>query len=173
MIPQPAWTRFLPEAFIVNMATLGRVGSFPAPGTWGSLAGLAWFTAVCVPAGPLVSLVITLIGLYLGFAFCGEAEFRLHKVDPPEVVLDEVVCVPVVFLGLHDVIYAGQAWVVFVLGFALFRIFDILKPFGINRIQRFTGGTGVVGDDFAAALVSCGILHALVRYTPLLEWTRF
>ncbi|RME67288.1 MAG: phosphatidylglycerophosphatase A, partial [Verrucomicrobia bacterium] len=166
MIPQPAWTRFLPEAFVLNMATLGRLGYFRAPGTWGSAAGVIWYTVMGVPAGPLWALVMTVAGIYLAFALCGEAEMRLHKVDPQEVILDEAACVPVVFIGMHDIIAAGGAWLVFLLGFALFRLFDIAKPFGISRIQRLTGGAGVVGDDLAAAVVSCGVLHALLRLTP-------
>jgi phosphatidylglycerophosphatase A len=46
-----------------------------------------------------------------------------------------------------------------VAGFALFRLFDIAKPFGISRLQRLPGGWGVVIDDLAAALVACAVLH--------------
>ena len=45
------------------------------------------------------------------------------------------------------------------LGFILFRIFDILKPFGIKRIQRLHGGIGIMIDDLVAALFSALILH--------------
>ncbi|MGH8017176.1 MAG: phosphatidylglycerophosphatase A, partial [Opitutaceae bacterium] len=89
MLKQPAWTRFLSAHFVINVATLGPVGRFRAPGTWGSLAGLIWFTVVLLPLGPLGALLLSAGCLYLAFAFCGEAEARLQKVDPQEVVLDE------------------------------------------------------------------------------------
>jgi phosphatidylglycerophosphatase A len=44
-------------------------------------------------------------------------------------------------------------------GFALFRLFDIAKPFGIRRLQALPAGWGVVADDVAAALASCATLH--------------
>jgi phosphatidylglycerophosphatase A len=125
---------------------------------------------VCQPVGWLGEAVLTLIGLYLAFALCGEAEKRLAKVDPPEVNLDEFAVMPLVFFGLRDVLVAGPAWAVYVLGFAVFRIFDVAKPLGIARMQRFVGGAGVVLDDVAAALAACTVLHAVLRLTPLLAW---
>ena len=99
-----------------------------------------------------------------------EAEKRLAKVDPPEVNIDEFAAMPLVFVGLREVLASGSAWAVYFLGFALFRLFDIVKPFGIRRLQRFVGGMGVLLDDVAAALVACTVLHAIVWLTPLREW---
>lgn len=169
---QPRWTRWLPNAVVVNVATLGPLGRLPAPGTWGSAAGIAWYAAVCYPSGWLLSGLVTMAGLYLAFALCGEAEKRLAKIDPPEVNLDEFASIPLVFLGLRDVFASGPGWLLLVLGFALFRFFDILKPLGIRRLQRFVGGAGVLLDDVAAALAACVVLHVLVRLTPLLTWAR-
>jgi phosphatidylglycerophosphatase A len=172
MIKEPKWPRLLPAHVVVNVATLGPLGWWKAPGTWGSVAGLMWVTIVCVPAGWFVSLLLTAAGLYLALAFCGEAERRLARIDPSEVILDEFACVPLVFLGLFDDLGTGEAWAVYLLGFGLFRLFDIVKPFGIGALQRFPGGVGVVLDDIAAGLVACGLLHVIVRLTPLLEWLR-
>src|SRR5690606_22713053 len=108
--------------------------------------------------------------LYLAFALCGEAEKRLAKVDPSEVNLDEFASVPLVFIGLRDVLAVGPMWFVLLLGFVLFRFFDIAKPLGIRRLQRFIGGMGVLLDDVAAALASCVVLHVVVRATPVLSW---
>ena len=52
------------------------------------------------------------------------------------------------------------AWAIFLIGFGLFRIFDILKPFGIKRLQDLPAGWGVVVDDLAAALLTCAVMHA-------------
>jgi phosphatidylglycerophosphatase A len=50
-------------------------------------------------------------------------------------------------------------WIYMLAGFALFRLFDILKPFGIGRLQRHPGGIGVVLDDLAAALATNLVLR--------------
>ena len=155
---------------VVNTATLGPVGSLRAPGTWGSLAGLIWFTAVLLPLGPFIATLLSAGVLYLAFAFCGEAELRLQKIDPQEVVLDEFACIPVVLLGSWDHLHTREAWVVFLLAFGLFRLFDVLKPFGIRGLQRFHGGLGVVLDDLAAAVASLIVLQVITRLSPLLEW---
>jgi phosphatidylglycerophosphatase A len=166
---QPRWTRFLPDRWVIAFATLGPLGRLPAPGTWGALAGVGWVVLVTQPLGWLWSMPVTLAGLYLALALCGEAEKRLAKIDPPEVNLDEFVVMPLVFLGLHDVLAGGAAWLVYLCGFGLFRLFDIVKPFGIRRLQRFVGGLGVLLDDVAAALVACGGLHVIVWFTPWLD----
>jgi phosphatidylglycerophosphatase A len=170
MLRQPSWTRLLPERLVLNLATLGPLGRFPAPGTWGSLAGLIGFTVLCAPAGPAMSALLVGGLLYLGYAVCGEAELRLRKVDPPEVILDECVCMPIVLFCSWDHLATSGAWAVYLLAFGLFRLFDILKPAGIARLQRFRGGLGVVLDDFAAAIAALIILQLLTRLTPLMDW---
>jgi phosphatidylglycerophosphatase A len=169
---QPQWTRFLPGPLVVNVATLGPLGRLPAPGTWGSAAGLAWYLVACVPAGWMGTLAITVIGFYLGVAFCGEAEKRLGKIDPSEVILDEFTVMPLTLAGLQAYVALPRGWVLLLLAFAVFRFFDILKPLGIAKLQRFPGGWGVMLDDFAAALASCGVLNAVFWLTPLGAWVR-
>lgn len=170
MLQQPAWTRLMPERWVLAVARLGPLGTWRAPGTWGSLAGLVWYTAACLPAGWFGSLLLTAAGLYLAFALCGEAEIRLHKVDPGEVILDEFAAMPLTVIGFGDIIATPRAWVVFVGAFLLFRLFDIAKPLGIARLQRFRGGLGVLLDDVAAALAACAVLQLVLRLTPLLAW---
>ncbi len=162
-LPEPRWAAKLPAALVVGAATLGPLGRrLPAPGTWGSAAGLLYalvfFRAVPWPA----TLVATTALAWVAVALCGEAERRLGKRDPGCIVLDEFIVLPLVFLGAPWA-WAGlaPAWVMPLAGFGLFRLFDILKPFGIARLQRWPGGWGVVADDFAAALAACAALHAL------------
>jgi phosphatidylglycerophosphatase A len=169
---QPTWTRWLPNNLVVGSATLGPLGRLPAPGTWGSLAGVAWVAFVLQSVWWILAAMLVFAGLYLGFALCGEAERRLAKIDPPEVNLDDFVSVPLVFIGVGDVLGTGVGWFVYATGFGLFRLFDIVKPFGIRRLQRFVGGMGVLLDDVAAALAACVVLQMLVRLTPLLDWLR-
>jgi len=165
----PIWPRFLPTQTVLAFARIGPVGRLKAPGTWGSLAGLMYQLVLFSDLGPILAFFCTLPGIWLAVVMCGEAEFRLGRRDPGEVVLDEFAVLPLCFLGWRHIqavletvlpAWASQGyWVVLIAGFALFRFFDILKPLGIARLQNFPGGWGVVADDFAAALATCATLH--------------
>lgn len=161
-LKQPVWPRFLSTSTVLNCATLGPLGRrLPAPGTWGSVAGLMYFTVIFADRyGVLGTLLLSAIGTYVAVAICGEAEFRMSRRDPGEVVLDEFVAIPLCFLGWPALIGPLPPWAIFLVGFGLFRLFDILKPFGIKRLQDLPGGWGVVADDIAAALLTCGVMHA-------------
>ena len=165
MNPRESWARFLPSPVIFNLATLGPLGRVArAPGTVGSLAGVCWFTVVFFPLGWFGYFLTLVLSVYGAVELCGEAERRMFKSDPGEVVLDEFVAVPVCFLGLQPYLSAsGYAWAVILAGFLLFRIFDVLKPLGINRLQDLPGGVGVVADDLGAALATCITLHVIIR----------
>jgi phosphatidylglycerophosphatase A len=117
-------------------------------------------------------LFFSLPGLYFAVALCGEAEFRLGRRDPGEVILDEFAAMPLCFLGwpaLAQVLPSWAApWAVFLAGFLLFRLFDIAKPLGIRKLQDLPGGWGIVVDDVAAALATCAVLHGAV-----LAWKGF
>lgn len=159
-LSQPAWPRPLPTKLVVGCATLGPIGrKLPAPGTWGSLAGLLYFAVFFQRASVAAVLVATAIGGYVAVAFCGEAEVRLRQTDPGQVVLDEFVAMPLCFLGWRLLQGTAPNWALLLGGFALFRLYDILKPFGIASLQRLPAGWGVVADDLAAALAACATLH--------------
>lgn len=163
MIRNPRWARFWPDATVVRLATIGSLGSLKAPGTWGSLAGLLFYIAFIAHMSLVVGALFLAVCCYLAIGICGEAEKRLKKVDPGEIVLDEFVAMPICLLGMGP--YFGQSyfWAILLAAFALFRLFDIWKPFGIRSLQRYYGGFGVVADDIAAALVVCGIMNIGVR----------
>ena len=159
-LKQPIWPRFLPSQLVVNFATLGPVGRIgKAPGTWGSVAGLLYFTVFFYGVGVFGTVVFGAVGAYLAVAMCGEAEFRLGKRDPGEIVLDEFVAIPFCFLWWQQLPAGIPNWAIFLAGFGLFRLFDIWKPWGISRLQNLPDGWGVVADDIAAALVTCASLH--------------
>lgn len=159
-LSSPSWPRVLPAKLVIGCATLGPLGKrLPAPGTWGSLAGLLYFAIFFRHAGIGANLVASAVAAYLAVALCGEAEVRMRKKDPGEVVLDEVVAMPLCFLGWQSLPAAWPPWAIFLGGFLLFRFFDILKPLGISRLQSWPGGWGVVADDTAAALAACASLH--------------
>ena len=159
---QPRWTRSLATPVVLAWATLGPVGTnFPAPGTWGSVAGLVYFLLGFRYMGVTENLVVSAVGAYVAIAFCGEAEIRLGKRDPSEVILDEVVAMPLCFLGWQWLVGPVPAWAVLLAGFALFRLYDIWKPWVIDSLQSLPGGWGVVLDDTAAALATCATLARL------------
>lgn len=167
----PRWPRIFSHRFVVSVATLGPLGQkLPAPGTWGSAAGLLYFWLLFRHSRWEVIFAWSVLASYVAVAFCGDAARRLNKKDPGEVILDEFAVIPLVFLGWQPGWFAGlPAYTTLVAGFALFRLFDILKPFGISRLQRWPGGWGIVADDFAAALAACASLHVAAALWRLLH----
>ena len=155
-----SWAHYLPTSLIVGLATLGPLGrKLPAPGSWGSLAGLLWFALFFRAAG-VVGSVLACAGIaWLAVGLCGEAEIRLGRRDPGMIILDEFVAMPLCFLGWPALPAAWPAWAIFLGGWILFRFFDIVKPLGIARLQALPGGWGIVLDDSAAALATCATLH--------------
>lgn len=163
---QPIWPRFLPSQMVINFATLGPIGRIrKAPGTWGSVVGLLYFTLFFYPLGVFGTVLFGLVGGYFAVAMCGEAEFRLGQRDPGQIVLDEFVAIPFCFMGWPTMALAlphwAAPWAVFLAGFGLFRLFDIWKPLVIGKLQSLPDGWGVVADDIAAALATNITLHAL------------
>lgn len=146
-----------------------------APGTFGSAVGIAW-TWLLLSTGSLAwYLGGTVIVLAAAIWICSQAERILQKHDPGCVVLDEIAAMPVCFLplavmevvlrgSLHPVEHFGarSLTVVLIMGFGLFRLFDIWKPGPIRYAQRLPGGLGVVADDLFAALTAALVLPWLV-----------
>ncbi|HVU17035.1 MAG TPA: phosphatidylglycerophosphatase A [Candidatus Didemnitutus sp.] len=162
-LKDPGWARRLPGKFVMAVATLGPLGrNLPAPGTWGSAAGLLYVMAFFYRASWIPTVLISIVVCYLAVGFTGEAARRMGREDPGEVNLDEFVVMPFVFLGWHAGYTATwPIWLVLAAGFALFRLFDILKPLGISRLQKLPGGWGIVVDDIAAAFAACVTLQAV------------
>jgi phosphatidylglycerophosphatase A len=161
-LEQPSWPKHLPTEGVLAMATLGPVGlKTRAPGTWGSAAGVLFFAVCFFPLGIVESLIAIVALTYFAVGICGEAEIRLGKRDPGEVILDEFVSMPLCFLGWRMIIGPGVLpfLALMLVGFALFRFYDIRKPLVINSLQALPGGWGVVLDDTAAALATCATLH--------------
>ena len=162
------WTRALPTKLVVDLATLGPVGRVKkAPGTWGSVVGLAFYAVFFYNTSVLGFLLLAALCAYLAMAICDAAEQRLGMRDPGMIVLDELVAVPLVFFGMGGatgLIASHGGWPVLLIGFGLFRLFDILKPFGIKKLQNLPGGIGCVADDLAAGMASCLCLHLILHF---------
>lgn len=154
------WTRALPSKLVINIATLGPIGKWKKmPGTLGSLVGLILYTLLFHRTPLLPFLLLLGTSIYLGIAFCDEAEKRLQKHDPSEIILDEVVAIPLCFFGMHYLFKSYPTWLILLIGFILFRLLDIFKPFFIKKLQNYPGGLGVVLDDLGAAAVTAVCLH--------------
>jgi len=161
------WPAMLPTPWVINLATLFRLGIVTrgrGPGTWGSVAGLIVYITCFHYTNPFLALVLLLAFTWFAVGICGEAEVRMARRDPGEVILDEVVAIPYCFLGLQTILNEGTTWFWVLVGLIIFRIFDVLKPLGISRLQGLPGGWGVVVDDVAAALATCICLHLLAYW---------
>ncbi len=136
-----------------------------APGTFGSLIGLLWFAALLVVGNFWVFLTGTLTGLALSVWFCGAAEKLLKQTDPGSIVLDEITAMPVCFLPwvisqwqrtgampAPEFFFSARTWHLTAIIFALFRLFDVWKPWPVRQSQRLPGGWGVTMDDVLAAV---------------------
>ena len=129
-----------------------------APGTWGSLVGLLLFFLLHNLSLEIYLAVIAGIFVIGTFA-AGEAEKIMDHQDPGLVVIDEIVGMLITMIAVPATPLA------MVLGFILFRIFDILKPFPVNFFdQRFHGGLGIMLDDVMAGIYSLIILQVLFRF---------
>lgn len=136
-----------------------------APGTAGTLLGLPWFLLLLLPGNALVFAVANLAAFAAAVWLCGRAERILGQHDPGSIVLDEIVALPLSFVVLlvsltqqlghfpnaTEFLRLTPGWTL-PAGFALFRLFDIWKPWPVRQAQRFPGGWGVVADDLLAAL---------------------
>lgn len=128
-----------------------------APGTAGTLAAIPlylWFSQYSMPV--YIAILVTLI--LCGVWICDVASSRLGVHDHPGIVWDE-------FTGYWLTMCAASgSWLSIVLGFLLFRLFDIWKPWPIRVVdKRVTGGLGIMLDDLLAAIPAGLLLFGLLR----------
>jgi phosphatidylglycerophosphatase A len=128
-----------------------------APGTVGTLVGIP-VCLICLPLPWILRLVFVLVLSALSIYITGRAEEIYQKKDDQRIVIDEIVgfqvaMLPVTITTLHICI-----------GFVLFRVFDILKPFPLNHLQKLRGGWGVVMDDVGAGIYAGALMLLLVIF---------
>ena len=130
------------------VATGAGVGHVPvAPGTAGSLLG----AALCFPLLSLpwpVYLGATLLLTAVAVWAAGRVAADLGQADPSQVVIDEVAGMWFAAIYLPPTVYDVTVC------FLLFRLFDVVKPAPIPRLERLPGGFGIVADDVAAGLLA-------------------
>ena len=134
----------------VIVATVGGVGNVPvASGTAGSLVALPLIPGLASLRGgsPVGYAAVVAAIVAIAVWSAGRAEDALGGHDHSRIVIDEVA--GMVVAG----IFLPGTWTAAVLGFVLFRVFDVVKPFPAGAIDaRVEGGLGVVGDDLVAGV---------------------
>jgi phosphatidylglycerophosphatase A len=139
-----------------HIATLFGLGYLlVAPGTAGSLAGLV--LCLVLHGYPFLYAACFLALFTVGVISSGKVAAEARLTDPSYVIIDEFASIFVVFLFVPITVLT----VIF--GFALYRLFDIVKPPPIRLIEKARGGWGIMLDDLLAAIYANLILQAAVR----------
>lgn len=137
----------------------------PIPGTVGGAWGLLLVPVVAALPGvgaQLAAIAVLAVGAAV---LCELARRALDgATDPRAIVLDEIVALPLVFVGVP------LSFLTVALGFALFRFFDGAKPWPIPYAERFRGGVGIVADDLAAAVAAGLALQGVMWLDRAAGW---
>ncbi len=129
-----------------------------APGTWGSMVGVALVWALS-GFSDFVYLAVTLACFLLGIVICRTAADSLDTHDHPAIVWDEIVGMMITMALIPPDALS------LLLGFGLFRLFDILKPWPIRQLdQKIQGGAGIMLDDAVAGILANVSLWGLLHY---------
>ncbi|MHC4429429.1 MAG: phosphatidylglycerophosphatase A family protein [Planctomycetota bacterium] len=145
-----------PDRLRLLVATGLGLGYVPiAPGTVGSLAALPLVALVWGAGGPWAVVGGGAIAIAIGMWACGAAETRFGRRDPGAVVIDEIAG------QMVSLFFLAPTPRTLVIGFVLFRAFDIWKPFPIRRVERLPGASGIMADDLLAGVLANLVLHAL------------
>lgn len=165
--------------YVALAVTTFGVGYLPlAPGTWGSMVGIAIYLGAAFvdnvwdhhwspqhslggePAAAISHAFLLIAFLLLclsGVWAAGRATELFGNTDPSQAVVDEVIGQLVVFLFVPF----GIGWPLILTGFLLFRLFDIWKPYPIDSLQSLPGGIGICADDILAG-VYAGVCLAVI-----------
>ena len=147
---------------IIFLATGAYTGYSPfAPGTAGSVVGLIIGYFFCAPMWqhePMMFALIFAAVMFLSCLIAGRAEEIFGEHDSSKIVLDEV-------LGMIATMFLNPlGWASLLGGFVLFRLFDIIKPFPADLIDRkMPGGPGVMLDDLFAGIYANIVLRIALK----------
>lgn len=132
-----------------------------APGTWGSLPGVALAWALSRAPGWAAAMATAAVAA-VGVWAAGRAEERFVEKDPGRVVIDEIAGQMVTLLFLP------ATAPILIAGFLLFRALDVTKPWPARSLEALPGGSGIMADDLMVGLYGNLILHGLASWRP--EW---
>ena len=146
------------------ICTFGYIGYAPiAPGTAGSIAGLALYGALRAAGVSLWGDLAIIAVLFAAGVWSGSlAERHFGGTDPAPGVVDEVV-------GMLVTLWALPAtWTIALLGFVVFRVLDVVKPWPARRLEGLHGGLGMMADDVMAAVYANLLMRGLLWAVPAL-----
>ncbi|MDD3021511.1 MAG: phosphatidylglycerophosphatase A [Alphaproteobacteria bacterium] len=132
----------------------------PAPGTWGTVGGFVFGCLLMAATTPVITFLMAIALTIVGYFAIRKIEGRFQEHDSSFIVIDEVIAILFVLSLLPTFTPLFS-----VLGFILFRIFDAVKPWPINWLDKQIGGaTGVIVDDLMAGLYTLLILWGIYGY---------
>ncbi len=147
--------------FALLISTVGYLGYVPvAPGTVGSFVGLVLFFFLKSTGSIVVELGAVVLLLVVGVWASTVAEEYFDQVDPAPVVIDETVGM-LITLALLPVNFLGAF-----IGFLVFRVLDVTKPFPVASLEKLPRGFGIMADDGMAAVYGNLIMRGLLAVAP-------
>ena len=157
------------------LASCFGLGRLPvAPGTWGSLPPAIIFALMCHLGASALLISLVMAALALGgcaicIKFTPAVIAATGQTDPREVVADELAGQALTFLTIPFfipvILTTGQICIITSGGFLLFRLFDIVKPWPIRKLEKLPEGWGVLADDLLA-----GVYAAIVLLIVIFLW---
>jgi phosphatidylglycerophosphatase A len=153
--PAPLWATLVATFF-----GIGRLR--PGPGTWGSATTVVlwWLLAHRITPNwqPWTLALLAVAAVLAGIPAATLVARASGGKDPQFVVIDEVAG------QLVTLIAAPVAWQSLLLGFILFRAFDIVKPPPVRQLERLPEGTGIVVDDVGAGLYGLAVMQIVLHF---------
>ena len=152
-----------------------------APGTMGSLAATVAVYPMAILAVKLLGaeginpffLIAAIVVFFGAIPFVNKAMKDTHTEDPGWIVIDEVCGIFMTFAFINPGLISNMgpmfAIPLLLIGFGLFRFFDILKPLGIHRFEKFPGAWGVMADDLLGGIYA-GLLMHVIAYLYAFVW---
>jgi phosphatidylglycerophosphatase A len=155
MTRPPRWATLLATFFGVGLLR-------PGPGTWGSAATVVlwWLVAHGIASSwqPVLATLLAALAVAVGIPAATQVSRATGLKDPQFVVIDEVAG------QLITLIAAPVAWQSLLLGFILFRGFDIVKPPPVRQLEHLSEGYGIVLDDVAAGLYALLVMQIVLHF---------
>jgi len=160
------------------LASCFGLGRLPvAPGTWGSLPVAIIFGLMCQfqVSGISISIVmaaLTIAGSIICVKFAPAVIAATGNTDPREIAADELAGQALTFLAIEflaipflgpEIFSTRHIWVITAGGFLLFRLFDIVKPWPIRKLEKLPEGWGVLADDLMAGVYATIVLQIIIR----------
>ena len=144
------------------LSTLFYVGYFPKiPGTIGSLVSLPIIFYICYKFG-FIGLLATIIISFIVAMVSVKEVLKYTKHDPSFVVIDEFIGQAVTFLLISDTLVSNTNIVPYIIGFILFRIFDVTKPYPVSYAdKKIQNAFGVILDDVFAGIYATIIIYII------------